>query len=376
MWMLLLLTLWLLLFLWLDGGIAEGSPEPDSATIPTQAAVDVIVPFRNEAGHLEQLLKDLYTSVHPNRALHLILVDDHSSDHGSRMIESVRGLAPENVSISLLNTDIPGKKRALMVGLDRSEAPWVFLTDADCRLPHGHIERLLMLAERDASEVVFTPVLFQGNGLFSTLQSLENFNTQAVTEAFLSKGKPMMVNGANILFRSKVKDIYLRSQHWGYPGGDDVFFAQALTRAQYTFCYTKRYAVTTATETNWRAFFNQRMRWVSKARSYPERIHLAFTALYGLLSLGFIGVFIQAILAGSIWNTAWLVLVAKWIIDRSFHQSWARKYAMAIPLGAHILLSWSYPFYSLMLGVLSFIPLRFDWKGRTYSNKPATEASV
>jgi glycosyltransferase involved in cell wall biosynthesis len=378
MWMLILIILWLILFLWLDRGIVNEHLGPASQPTPqaSDEAVDVVIAFRNEANNLPKLLKDLIRSVHEERCLHIILIDDHSTDAGQQTIDQAMKAAPRNVTYTSVVSEGAGKKAALKTGLKASKAPWIFFTDADCRLPSLHIERMIALAGKEERRVVFAPVWINSDQWFGKLQVLENLNTQAITESFLSRGRPLMVNGANMLLPAVKKDIYLKSQHWGYPGGDDVFFAQSLERDDYAFHYDRSYAIKTGAMKTWPELIQQRVRWVSKSRSYVNGLHLLFTGLYAVLSLGFIVSWGLALSANSLWNTAWFVLIAKWMIERGFHAKWSIKYMDKLPWGLHALLSLGYPFYSLFIGVLSLLPMRFNWKGRSYSTKPTASATV
>jgi len=248
---------------------------------------------------------------------------------------------------------------------------WVFFTDADCVLPNHLITRLWQHALACERPVAFAPVSYissSQNGWYT----LENVNTQAVTEAFLATGKPMMVNGANMLIAKSMLPRFIQSQRLEYPGGDDVFFAQSLDASEYTFLYFPEVTVKTFPPDNLRSALYQRLRWISKGRAYREWAHILFTALVGVVSLASVLLLIFWLSFSRQLDTIIGFLVIKWIIEFGFHYRWGRKQGTRVTLLPHLFMSILYPFYSVWLALLSFLPLSYEWKARSYSTRPNT----
>ncbi len=100
-----------------------------------------------------------------------------------------------------------------------------------------------------------------------------------------------MCNGANLAYKRKMfYDVY------GFVGidkiasGDDMLLMHKIWKqhpAKVHYLKSKEAIVSTQPMKTWKSFFNQRIRWASKARSYDDkRIFLVLLMVY-LFNLSF-----------------------------------------------------------------------------------------
>jgi 4,4'-diaponeurosporenoate glycosyltransferase len=138
------LSLWWLVVRWAIGwGLFSlpGLPHDNDVAEPSDSRVSVIIPARNEAHNLPELL----TALHAQRqqADEIIVVDDHSSD-------DTAAVARANGATVVPAADLPpewtGKSWALWQGVAQSTGDVLVFLDADVR-PAPHFLSLL-LAER------------------------------------------------------------------------------------------------------------------------------------------------------------------------------------------------------------------------------------
>ena len=121
--------------------------------------------------------------------------------------------------------------------------------------------------------------------------------------------------------------------------------------------------VSTVPQKNWRAFFNQRIRWASKARNYDDKRIFPVLLLVYLFNLSFL---VLAV-AGFFNSTYWLFLVGLWIaktiielpffmsLSKFFNKQWSNKlFFFFQPL--HIL-------YTIISGLFGQFG-KYEWKGR------------
>ena len=113
----------------------------------------------------------------------------------------------------------------------------------------------------------------------------------------------------------------------------------------------------------WKQFFNQRIRWASKATHYEDKRIFWVLLLVYLFNLSFL---VMAI--AGFWNSyIWLLFLIAWIlktavelpffysISKFFNKQWAVKYFFFFqPL--HI-------FYTIISGLLGQFG-KYEWKGR------------
>lgn len=361
---------WFGLLNWIDNRLLDQNLEAEGAvsTAYPNDHVSILIAFKDEESNLPRLLQSIISSASHERRVDIILVNDHSRDNGVSLIDAFARELPASWSLQCLQSEGEGKKAAILHGLKFVKSSWVYFTDADCLLQTGHIELMLQMAALSERKIVFGPVLyFERDGSYP-MQRIENVNTQAVTEAFLQIGKPMMVNGANMLVHHSKLDQYIASQRMDYPGGDDVFFAQSLKREDYAFKYDYATAIFTNPSVEMKSWINQRIRWVHKSKAYKYPAHLLFSAFFGALMVLFSFMIISLLFQNSILNTHALGIVLFWLIPFFFHKKWALKWKVSIPFISHLVLTLIYPFYTLFLFVITIIPVGYNWKNRTYKS--------
>jgi dolichol-phosphate mannosyltransferase len=155
--------------------LAEDNKDSISIAAATrmQTLLSIVVPTKNEARNIEELINRLEQAV-TNVSLEIIFVDDSDDDTGVA-IEAVK--ARSRCDIRLVHRP-PGQRsgglgRAVVAGLCVARAPWVCVMDADLQHPPELIPCLLNEAERkDADLVVASRYCLQGDaGNFGSVRS-------------------------------------------------------------------------------------------------------------------------------------------------------------------------------------------------------------
>src|SRR4051812_21882516 len=121
---------------------------------PVVPALSVVVPTRDEAGNVAELVARL-ERVLPGERLEVIFVDD-SDDGTPDEIEACRRRSP--LAIKLLRRDrhdrADGLGGAVVGGLRVAEAPWACVMDADLQHPPEIVEALLARAREGGDDIV------------------------------------------------------------------------------------------------------------------------------------------------------------------------------------------------------------------------------
>ncbi|MGD9763687.1 MAG: glycosyltransferase [Candidatus Binatia bacterium] len=138
--------------------------EPRLAPAPAAPAgprsVVAVVAARNEADQLPQTLGALLTQT--GAAVHVMLVDDHSSDGTADVARRIAAAAGTVDRLTVLTAlELPpgwtGKVWAQAQGIEAAAArgaEWIWLTDADIHHGDGVLARLLATAEREDRDLV------------------------------------------------------------------------------------------------------------------------------------------------------------------------------------------------------------------------------
>ena len=108
-----------------------------NSSLNVEKSFSIIIPFRNEASNLPELLNSLLNLHYPNSKFEILFVNDDSEDKSKNVIE-VWQTKNSDINTSILNnkrlTNSP-KKDALTFAISKSSYHWIVTTDADCTIP-------------------------------------------------------------------------------------------------------------------------------------------------------------------------------------------------------------------------------------------------
>ena len=131
------------------GPVRSPAPQP----VPKLA---VLVPTRNEAANIEELLRRISAAV-TGIPTEIVFVDDSDDDTPDVIRDVTRRRGGGTCRVSLIHRRdgqrTGGLGGAVVDGLRAAEAPWACVLDADLQHPPEVIPRLLAAAERDGADL-------------------------------------------------------------------------------------------------------------------------------------------------------------------------------------------------------------------------------
>ncbi len=327
--------------------------------------VSIVIPFRNEAAHLETLISALARQKYPHHCMEVLLINDHSEDHSAVLTKELSGRFPQ-LNFQLLTLEQKtGKKNALYMGVREARHDIILQSDADCK-PEDNWVKNSVQPFRDPKVAASLGMVRMTGKRVQRIFALEFLSLQASGAALVQRGIPVMANGANLAYR---RDVWLRYhpevKRWA--SGDDVFFIQQLAlKDQRTIHYNFRSCVDTAAPDNMRSFFNQRVRWGSKTPAYPLRSAQYIAYLVAgenslLVICFFLGLFLSVDYMAIFMALIAIKSIPDYLITHSFaKQSGQQKLMRLFPLAALL-----YPFYIVVSGTIIVFGSRSQrWKGR------------
>jgi len=324
--------------------------------------VSVIIPFRNEQSNLNNCINSIRNQHYPHDLVEIILVDDHSTDESLNSLSEI-----ENINIIQLPKHLEGKKAALEVGINAAKFEWIVTRDADTICSSDWLSNLMILQEHTNADFIIGQVAYTGNGSFlSAIQILENMAISIVGGGMARLGKPILCNGANLLFR---KSGFIELN--GYAGnekiasGDDIFLLNKFqaTKKKVSYCRNFNSIVYCKTEEKFWAYFNQRIRWAGKNKqnSNPFNFLLAFL-IFTTNCLVFISLFFT-LLANDQTIYFSIVVLMKFIVDGIILAQSAFYFKQVKLLCWMPLFFCVYPLLILFVLSLSLFH-KASWKGR------------
>ncbi|WP_430814308.1 glycosyltransferase [Carboxylicivirga sp. RSCT41] len=327
----------------------------------SKAGVSLIIPFKDEAHNMQQLIGSL-----KNQTIgtwELILINDHSTDNGSSIAKTL--LRNCHIDSRIINAENLGKKAALLQGVKLAKYELIVTTDADCTFHKDWLNTLSTFHSSRNVDLIIAPVTIKRTkGFLSRFQQIDFAALQLSGAAAALQNKAIMCNGANIMCK---KELYLKAQlQPQIASGDDMFLLEWMKSQHKKIAFIKSKQVLVQTEPvhTCIGFLQQRARWAAKAPRYRDK-HIITTGLM----VSSLNLMIFAALTGGIWLPAlWAVagvsIMVKSIWDYLLLQSGSKDLNFNITFFEVLLLQLLYPVY--VISVLIFPAFNtIQWKSRT-----------
>ncbi|MGB3005177.1 MAG: glycosyltransferase [Chitinophagaceae bacterium] len=327
--------------------------------------ISVIIPARNEEENIGRLLQALQQQHYPKELFKVLVVDDHSSDNTALIVLQF----PEVILIQLKEDNINSyKKKAIETGILAAKGDLIVTTDADCVPAPGWLQTISVFKEENKSAFIAAPVLFSNdNSFLQIFQSLDFMVLQGITGASVYKNIHSMCNGANLTYEKKAFDNVN-----GFAGidmiasGDDMLLMHKIWKQQpekVHYLKSKEAIVSTQPMKTWKDFFNQRIRWASKAKSYDDwRIIFVLLLVY-LFNLLFVGLLVAACWYPVYLLYFFILLIGKTLVELPFIFSVADFFGKKSLIKYFPLFQPLHILYTVVSGLFGQFG-KYEWKGR------------
>lgn len=330
--------------------------------------ISVVIPFRNEESNLENLVKNLANQTYSKDNYQLVLIDDYSTDNSLEIAKQAKESNPQ-IQIKILKSSNSGKKVALKHGILNADYDIIVTTDADCNHNKYWLSEIAKFQHKNGFDLIIASVKIETEkSIFGKFQEIEFLSLQASTIGSTGIMNPIMCNGANLIYK---KQHFLESDLKNdLASGDDMFLLHAVKcndENKIGYLLSENAIVKTNANLNIKQFFNQRIRWASKAKHYSD----IFSKTTALLVMGTI-IAQTMLLFFSFFNIIYFeaflaIFLLKSIVDFILlfqaNRIFKIKHLLIYILPFEII----YLIYSVTVGLLSLFSSSFYWKGRKYN---------
>jgi poly-beta-1,6-N-acetyl-D-glucosamine synthase len=336
-----------------------------------QIKVSVVVAVRNEEHNIHRLIQLLNEQDYPKEFYNVIIIDDHSTDNTWNELQNIYYPELCRFSMSLAENKF-SKKNAISVGVLFSQSELIITTDADCIIPSTWISTIVSFYLSTGAQFIAAPVrMNSSNSILGIFQSLDFLTLQGITGASVYKEFHSMCNGANLAYtRESFNEVNGFEGIDNVPSGDDMLLMHKIAErypGQVKYLKSNEAIVATEAEKTWKAFFNQRIRWASKAVHYKDkRIFYVLLITYLLNVLLFTSVFVAAFHIDFIWLFVLLFLI-KVIIEFPFVNAVAIFFNQQRLMKYFIIMQPIHIIYTLISGWLGRFG-SYTWKSRKIKN--------
>lgn len=362
----------ILIYATLIGMLAYGFKKVKSVEmdyLEPKTKFSIVVPFRNEAKNLPELLYSFSQLNYPRENFEIIFVNDSSKDNSVEIIEQFPALSFNFKIIENIRTSNSPKKDALSTAINQIENNWILTTDADCFVDSDWLHALSTYIQTYNPEMIVGAVSFLADDSFlHQFQQLDLISLQGATIGSFGIGKPFMCNGANFAYtKTLFQDINGFDGNNEIASGDDVFLLQKAIKKQplkVHYLKSDENIVLTKPMEDWKSLFYQRVRWASKASSYNSSFGKSVALLVFAGNLTIVISFILTLLSlFSFWN--WYLLFAIKIGIDFLILYPTGKFLKPKTIKFFLISNLFYPFFSTSVALFSLFG-KYEWKGRSF----------
>jgi biofilm PGA synthesis N-glycosyltransferase PgaC len=353
----------LVVYYWLSWrSIPEFSPSPQLYS----TKVSIIIPARNEEKNIGELLRAIEHQTYPRDLVEVVVINDHSTDDTALVVKKFSGVVLLDLKDELINSY---KKKAIESGIAAASGELIITTDADCVPPPAWLETMISLYEERGAVFVAAPVAILADSTpLQIFQALDFLVLQGITGAVVFKKIHAMCNGANMAYE---KNAFFSVN--GFQGimdiasGDDMLLMNKIWKkfpGRVHYLKSRFAVMRTQPMKSWKDFFQQRIRWASKARFYDDKRIFWVLLLVYLFNISFFALLIAAIWLPVLWLYLLFLWTAKTIVE------FPLVYSVAKFLDQRSLLYYFFFFqplhigYTIAAGWLGQFGT-YKWKGRT-----------
>lgn len=332
----------------------------------------IIIPFRNETANLDTLLQSLLNLKYPKELFEILLINDASEDNSCEIIKNFQQQHPSLKIIVLQNcrkTASP-KKDAINTAIKTSNFNWLVTTDADCEVPKNWLHCFNSSIQKNNPVFMSAPVKFKKESTFLFhFQNLNLISLIGSTIGGFGIKKAFLCNGANLCYRKNIfKSINGFEGNSAIASGDDVFLLEKMIEnypKKTIFLKSKKVIVSTKSESNWKVFFNQQLRWASKTTSYTNWFSklVGFAVFTTNLTILIVGTFL--LFNPTNWEYYIALFLCKIFFDFILIEKTAQFLNTKNSLIYYPLISLLYPFYIVITAFASVLK-KYEWKGRMF----------
>lgn len=344
-----------------------------AGNISPKTKFSIIIPARNEEENIRVCLNSIYDNNYPKELFEVVVIDDHSTDSTAAVVAKLKERFT-SIKLIRLADEVQGKKlnaykkKAIETAIAQATKDWIVTTDADCVVEENWLRNLDAYIQEKDAVLVAGPVKLVDTGSFvSVFQCLDFLSLQGITAASVSAGMHSMCNGANLAYEKKAFD-----EVNGFKGidnvasGDDMLLMHKIKKrfpGRIGYIFSKDNIVSTDPMPDWKSFFNQRIRWASKAENYDDK-----SIFWVLVIVYLYNVMLTVLPVLAIWNIFYLKAVVvlgliKTVAELTFMYPVAKFFDERRLLWVFPLMQPLHIVYTVTAGWLGKFG-SYQWKGR------------
>lgn len=334
----------------------------------------ILIPFRNEAANLPQLLESISKLNYPSELIEFIFINDASSDSSKEIIEKFNLSTILKVLENNRSSHSP-KKDAIETAINQSKYDWILTTDADCVLPKNWLIEFDDFLQKNDSKIICAPVTYKVNSSFlEQFQLVDFISLIGVTIGGFGIGKPFLCNGANLCYSKKTFfEVDGFNGNNNLASGDDIFLLEKISNkypSKVHFLKSCEATVSTLPQPTFNELISQRLRWASKTTSYDNWFVKFVGISVFLMNLSLLFLLIMMVFKTAYTIPFIMIFTIKFFIDFIIIHKTLILVKQSKNIFFYPFSTLFYPFFNVYIVLLTFISKKYSWKERYFNINP------
>ena len=323
--------------------------------------VSVLVAARNEEENLGDCLESLLAIDYPADKFEILIGNDNSNDKTGDLANAYAIRHEQIKSFTIVKQKIKGNGKANVLAqlVDKANGEFLFITDADIRVPENWFRAMLAGMEEDIALVTGTSVVV-GKSILAYLQQIDWLFATGMLKVVSDLGIPVTTMGNNMLIRRKVYNEIGGFETLPFSVTEDLELFNRIKKNYKTVNLFNAQVLNQSTPIkSLPELLQQRKRWMRGAFDLP----IVMVGLLVLQASFFV------IVLGLLFFIPWLALAVigiKYVLRYCFLSLVVHKLKDRINIFGSL-------FFELYMAIFSVVSLFYyftsrdiDWKGRKY----------
>ncbi|MDW5289236.1 glycosyltransferase family 2 protein [Formosa sp. PL04] len=333
----------------------------------------IIIPFRNEAIHLPELLQSISKLNYTKNHFEILFINDSSEDNSEALVSDFIK-SHEHFQIKLLQNNRVSnspKKDAISLAISQSKFEWILTTDADCALPKTWLITFNSFIQQNKTcQFIVAPITyFTTSNFLNIFQWFDVMSLQGATLGGFGIKSPFLCNGANLGYKKEAfYNVNGFSENDTIASGDDIFLLEKISKKHpegVQYLKSEDAVIYTHAQPTVSDLISQRKRWASKTKAYTNR----FSQITGLLVLSMNALLLILFIFSSFEDFPTYVLISiclvKFTIDFILIYKSASFFNQKKPLKWYPLVAVLYPVFCTYVAISSLFTT-YTWKDRVF----------
>ncbi len=324
--------------------------------------VSILVAARNEEKNLGDCLESILAVDYPADKFEILVGNDNSEDQTGEVANAFAIRYPQVKSYTIVKQKIKGNGKANVLAqlARKAKGEFLFITDADIKVPGQWLRGMLRGMREDVALVTGTSVVI-GTNLLAYMQQIDWLFATGMLKVVSDLGIPVTTMGNNMLLRKRVYEEIGGYEALPFSVTEDLELFNHIKKKHRTVNLFNPEVLNESKPLNsLYALLVQRKRWLRGAFELP----FIMVALLAMQASFFVVILLLFLLDPSI---ALAVLAAKFVLRYIFVSLVVYKLNNRVNIIGSLIFELYAAIFSLVSLVYYFIPLPIEWKGRKYT---------